>query len=104
MSRRDSVLVNRSLYQIGILTLVASIVWVAVGVYTAIINPLAVEIDKNMLSPLPPSLDLGVIENLTKRLKIEPSLEIAPTTDSVVIENSETDDTIVVDQKDEPTN
>lgn len=104
MSRRDSVLVNRSLYQIGILTVVASIIWVGVGIYTAMVNPLAVEVDKNMLLPLPATLDTSVIESLTQRLKVESSIELLSNSSNLATGSGETNDTIVVDQQDEPTN
>ena len=50
MARRNSILVNRSLYQMGVITLLASIVWVAVGIYISINKGSTQEIDKSIIT------------------------------------------------------
>ena len=64
-------MVSRSMYQMGMVTLVAAIVWVGVGVYAAITKPVALEIDQSLLEPLPPAIDTEVINQLSSRLKVE---------------------------------
>lgn len=96
MSRRESVMVSRTLYQIGVATLLASVVWVGVGAYTAFNKTNVVEIDKSILAPINLGIDVGVIESLSQRLVIQEQL--APP------EILEVDDTIVVGTEDELTN
>lgn len=76
MVRRDSVLVSRTLYQMGIVTLVASIVWVAVGVYLTLTKTVVVEVDKAVIEPLVTKIDVEVVDQLTARLKIETQDEL----------------------------
>lgn len=101
MARRDSVLVSRSLYQIGVVTLVAAIVWVAVGVYLAVTKTVTVEVDKSLTEPLVTKLDLEVVEELAKRLKVEGEVSVG--TESASLEEV-VDDTIEVGSEDEFTN
>lgn len=75
MARRDTILVSRTLYQLGALTLVASIMWVGVGVYSALGENLKTSVDPNILTPINPSLDQEVVVGLTSRLKV---LQVEP--------------------------
>lgn len=78
MARRDSILVSRTLYQVGVITLIAAVMWVAIGIYLSIGKNFKVEIDKAILEPLNPTLDQEVVKNLTGRLKIEGDMTVVP--------------------------
>lgn len=71
MARRDSILVSRTLYQIGIVTLITSIVWVIIGIYLAATKPLEINIDKGMLEPITTNIDQEVVKSMADRLIIE---------------------------------
>ena len=99
-------MVSRTLYQIGVATLLAALTWAGVGAYSALNNTNAVEIDKSVLTPINLGIDLKVIEALSERLVIQEQL--APP-EVLVITATESatpaqDDTIVVDTEDELTN
>lgn len=102
MARRDTILVSRTLYQLGVLTLVASIMWVGVSVYSSLGENVKSSVDQNVLTPINPTLDQEVVVNLTNRLKVvrvEPNTiqEIEVTeevlvSDDQVIENDTIED------------
>lgn len=71
MSRRETVMVSRTLYQIGVLTLIAAVVGVAVSLYSSSNKSLVVEVDAKTLAPITPNLDQATIEAMAKRLKVE---------------------------------
>ena len=85
-------MISRTFYQIGIITLIASIMWVGVGVYSASVKQLAIDVDKTLLEPLNPVIDQEVIDALTTRLKVVESIE-----ENVASESA----TIVVGKEDE---
>lgn len=116
MSRRNSVLVSRTLYQVGVATLVAAIMWVAIGVYLTLTKTVTVEVEKTVIEPLVTKLDMEIVEQLASRLKVEvipqvstASAEIATqapeinVVESVAPEITE-DVTIEVTNEDEPIN
>lgn len=78
MARRDSILVSRTLYQVGVVTMVAAIVWVLVGIYFATGKEFKIDIDKSILEPINPVLDQEVIKAMASRTKIEIDLTIPP--------------------------
>lgn len=87
MARHNSVLVSRSLYQMGVVTLVAAIVWVAVGVYLSVTKTVTIEVDKSLTEPLSTKLDTEVIEQLATRLKVEGEVSVG--TESAILEEDE---------------
>lgn len=90
MARRDGILVGRTFYQIGVMTLIASIMWVGVSVYSASTKQLLGDIDKTLLEPLNPVIDQEIIDSLTTRLKIEASIvEESIIEESIIEENDE---------------
>ena len=93
MTIRDGILVSRTFYQIGVITLIASIMWVGVGVYSVSIKQL-VDVDKTLLEPLNPVIDQEIIDSLTTRLKVEESIEENVATESATIEVSKEDELI----------
>jgi hypothetical protein len=56
------------------MTLIASIIWVGVGIYTATTKSSLTEVDTTVLEPISPTLDQEVIRALSERLKIEVEL------------------------------
>ena len=80
MARRNSLLVSRTLYQIGVVTLFVALTWVAVGIYLALNEQANAEVDKKILEPVNPVIDQEVIKALSSRLVVE----IAEPTDSTV--------------------
>lgn len=89
MARRDSILVSRTLYQVGVITMIASVMWVAMGIYLATGKDFKLDIDKSVLEPLNPTLDQEVVKTLTGRLKIE--ADLTPVLESTI---SATENTI----------
>lgn len=71
MARRDSVLVSRSMYQIGVATLVAAIAWVMLGIYLTITQSVSIDVDKKMTDPLVTTIDNELLEQLTARLPVD---------------------------------
>lgn len=97
MASRDSILVSRTFYQIGVITLIASIMWIGVGVYSASTKSSAVDVDKTLLEPLNPAIDQGVIDSLATRLKVMEIIEENVATESATTESA----TIEVSKEDE---
>ena len=71
MAKNSFILVNRSLYHMGVVTLVTSILWVGIGVYNAFSNHGELEIAKETLTPFNPGVDLAVLETLRSRRSIK---------------------------------
>jgi hypothetical protein len=80
MARRNSLLVSKTLYQIGIITLFVALTWVGVGVYLALNKQTNAEVDKKILEPINPVIDQEVIKALSSRLVVE---IVEPTASSV---------------------
>lgn len=78
MATRDNVLVSRTLYQIGVITLIASVLWVGVGIYSISGQEFKTQIDPAILEPITPNLDEEVIKAMSGRLKIEGDLTSPP--------------------------
>ena len=71
MASRVNILVSRTFYQVGVITLFASLVWTVVGIYSVTSKESSIEIDADILTPINPTLDQKVIEAMTSRIKIE---------------------------------
>lgn len=72
MARRNSILVSRTLYQIGVITLIASIIWTLVALLQTINkNPTKIEVDKKTLEPITIGMDKEVLEKMVSRKKVE---------------------------------
>lgn len=76
MARRNSILVSRTLYQLGAVTLFAALLWVAMGIYQATGMQFKLEIDPSILEPINPTIDQEVIKIMTERLQVEEALII----------------------------
>jgi hypothetical protein len=71
MARRNSLLVSRTLYQVGIVTLFVALIWVGIGIYLALNKQANADVDKKILEPINPVIDREVVEALSKRLVVE---------------------------------
>lgn len=72
MARRNSILVSRTLYQIGVMTLIASIIWTSIALLQAINkNPTKIDVDKKTLEPITIGIDKEVLEKMVSRKKVE---------------------------------
>lgn len=78
MARRNSLLVSKTLYQIGVVTLIVALIWVMTGIYSALNEPVSAEVDKKILEPINPVIDQEVIKALSRRLVIENPLPSEP--------------------------
>ena len=82
MTSRNQILVSKSLYHIGYMTLVASIVWVGVGVYIATSKNVPLDVDSSILEPISPKLDQEMIVKLSGRVKVEEMASSSATIDT----------------------
>lgn len=79
MARRNSILVSKTLYQVGVITLIASILWTSISLMQAINkNPTKIEVDKRILEPLNIAVDKNTLELVSTRKKIELNFETLP--------------------------
>lgn len=90
MANRDRLLVSRSLYQVGMITLISAIVWVVVGIYRINTQKTNVEVDKNLLTPINLELDEEEVVGLSKRGSVSeyvpspsPSVILTPSIDVI---------------------
>lgn len=81
MSRRNSLMVGRTLYQIGVLTLLVAVIWVGFGAYRALSNTKIENVDKSLVEPMTATIDMKVVNQLQSRLKI--SNEDIPKSDNI---------------------
>lgn len=89
MASKDSILVSRTLYQIGMVMLVVSIVWVGSGIYRSLNQQAPIEVDKSTLEPIDTSLDMSVVETMSRRYKVEG--ELIASESATIIEVVETE-------------
>jgi len=66
MTARSEIMVQRIFFQIALWTLITAVVWVGMGIYQATRREGQSEVDKNLLSPLNPQIDLVVVESITR--------------------------------------
>lgn len=71
MARRNTILVNKTLYQVGVITMIAAVLWLGIGIYLALTKSTTSDVDPVLLEPLNPSIDQNVVKALSERLKVE---------------------------------
>ena len=71
MARRNMIMVSKTLYQIGLMTAITAIIWVAIGIYSAITKTTLTEVDKTVLEPITVGIDKNVLNQLSTRKMIE---------------------------------
>ena len=76
MSRRNSIMVRRAYYQMGMVTLFAVLLWVSVSVYLALVSSSDVAVDKDLLSPIPPFADTVTVASISGRTQIGSNAQI----------------------------
>lgn len=77
MSSRNTIMVNRTVYQVAVVTFIASLVWIGIGIYQAFVKPLdQINVDVSVLAPINPTLDTSVVGPLGTRIKFDPSLAV----------------------------
>lgn len=86
MASKDSILVSRTLYQMGMVVLIVSIAWVGIGIYSSLNKQATITVDQSTLEPIDTSLDMAVVEEMAKRLKIEGEILTAPVPEIVEID------------------
>lgn len=59
--------INNALYQMGIMTLLASLLWASVSVYNALVSPANVEVDSKTLESIQPNLDIELMKKISGR-------------------------------------
>ena len=90
-------MVSRSLYQMGVMSVITAVLWVGVGVYMALVRSASPSVEKGLLEPVSPTIDQTVLESLSTRLKVNtemaevmaPSPEATVSADEIVTPPSE---------------
>ena len=77
MARRNIILVSRTLYQVGIITLASSILWTAIGIYLTLNKATTADVEKSLLEPIVANINQEVVVALSNRLKLEELLPIS---------------------------
>ncbi|KKU45344.1 MAG: hypothetical protein UX62_C0037G0003 [Microgenomates group bacterium GW2011_GWA2_46_7] len=67
MAGRSDIMVQRAVYQIAVMTMIAALTWLGVGIYQAYLKPTDVEVDKTILEPISPNIDQGVVQRIMER-------------------------------------
>lgn len=70
MSRRNSLMVRKAYYQMGMVTLFTTLLWVSVSVYLAITSPTEVEVEPIMLTPVSPKIDEATLASISARTQM----------------------------------
>lgn len=74
MASRNTIMVSRSIYQIAVMSFITSIVWVAWGIYQAVLrSPDLGSTDPAILAPIDPNIDASVVNSLSGRIKFDPN-------------------------------
>ncbi len=73
MAIRNTVLVSKTLYQLGVVTLLAATMWIGVSIYSAASKQKIAVVDKEILEPINPTVDQEVIKALEQRIVNEES-------------------------------
>lgn len=76
MSRRNSLMVSRTLYQIGVVTLLMALIWVGFGAYRALSNTKVENVDKSLLESVPAAIEVEVVNQLKTRLRVDDTIVV----------------------------
>lgn len=68
-------MVSRAVYQMSIVTFVASIIWISVGVYEALTTPAEINVSEEVLRPLNPNIDMELLMSLGEREQLVQSID-----------------------------
>lgn len=93
MARRNSILVSRTLYQVGVLTMISACMWTALAIFQAIAKaPSKIDVEKKILDPITPNIDQATVDLLTNRQRIDLTLLPSPVPVEINVIESVTSD------------
>lgn len=67
MSRRSSIMVQKTYYQIAVITLITAVMWVLLGIYRALTTIPDVGVDQAILSPIQARIDETTVASISAR-------------------------------------
>lgn len=70
MSRRSVIMVQKTYYQIGLVTLLSVLLWVSITVYQAIVGSVDVGVDPALLAPVTSTIDAAVVASISGRTQM----------------------------------
>lgn len=70
---------RRIFYQLALASLLASVVWASISVYSSLTSPAEIEVASEILEPLNPILDLSLMEEIASRERLSEQLELLDT-------------------------
>ncbi|MEI6690250.1 MAG: hypothetical protein WCL07_00710 [bacterium] len=70
MIANTTVTINKTLYQVMILSFFGVLMWVGWGIYQAMIVPTKLPVDAQILEPMPNSFDEKVMEDIAGRIQL----------------------------------
>jgi hypothetical protein len=93
MSRRGSLMIRRSYYQVAMVTLFTALLWVSVSVYVALTSVTDVGVETTLLTPVSPIIDEATVASLSARTQISLTAEelvkdLAPASPSAAVQSS----------------
>lgn len=88
MAQRSMIMVKRTYLHIAVLTMVTAILWLAMTIYRSLISPSEIAIDSTITSPITPSFDEDVFNEIIGRENLSSlSFEISDSSASAVTIN-----------------
>jgi len=70
MAEKSTVMVNKSLKTMAMITLISSVIWTALAIYNAIKKPIDLQVPAEMLMPIDPKIDEDTLEEISKKRQI----------------------------------
>lgn len=64
-----------TLYNLGVASLIASVVWVGVGVYSAAVKKPDIDVSKKDLEPINTTLDVEFLEEISRREQLAKNVD-----------------------------
>lgn len=75
MIRQGVRTVSKAVYQISVVTFVASVVWISLGVYEAFTTPPEINVPEEVLRPINPVIDMELLMSLETREQLGESVD-----------------------------
>jgi hypothetical protein len=68
-------MVSRTIYQVAVISFMAAVVWIGMGIYQALIKPPdSIKVDPAVLAPINPVIDTSVVGSMGTRIKFDQNL------------------------------
>jgi|GEM_PF-1644977 len=83
--KNNSIMVHKSVYQMAIVTLVGSLFWAGLGIYGSVKKTDYVEVDKEMLAKLDPTIDEETVNNIFARRDVLKGADLSLLEEPVVV-------------------